>query len=307
MAKPLIEVSQLVYDYPGVRALDRVKFDVKAGEIFALVGPDGAGKTTLIKVLATILKPTEGLVLINGLESPRFKKNIKRMIGYMSQRFSLYEDLTVMENLIFFAELYDMPQEKRKVTLEKLLSFARLEEFTDFLAGQLSGGMKQKLALACTLIKSPQILLLDEPTTGVDPLSRRELWAILSELHHQGTTIFISTPYLDEAERSNKVAFLDQGRIKLFDRPEAIKKSLRGRIVEISGRPLKKLVEIVSRLSQVKELEVFGDRVEVLVDSLEHLSEIEKALKENLATYSLQPKKPSLEQVFSYLKEVEDR
>lgn len=307
MTQTTIKVNQLIYDYPGVRALGGVSLEVNGGEIFALVGPDGAGKTTLIKILATILKPTGGSVSINGQDSVRFKKDVKKVIGYMSQKFSLYEDLTVLENLTFFAELYDLPQAKRKSTLERLLSFANLEGFTDFLAGQLSGGMKQKLALACTLVKSPQILLLDEPTTGVDPLSRRELWAILSELHRQGTTIFLSTPYLDEAERSNKVAFLDRGKIKLIDQPEAIKQSLKGIIIEIFGRPFKELIRIVSYFSTVKEFEVFGDRVEILVDSLESFQEIEKALKEKLTAYSFRPKKPSLEQVFSYLRESEER
>jgi len=202
MNEYVIETENLIVDFPGVRAIDGLNMRVKEGEIFGLVGPDGAGKTTTIRVLATILKPTSGAVRLWGNDIVRDAGAVRGHIGYMSQRFNLYGDLTVEENLRFFAELYGLPEAERISRTKELLRFARLEEFTGRRAELLSGGMKQKLALACTLIYRPEILFLDEPTTGVDPVSRREFWAILSELRSRGMTLLVSTPYMDEASLS---------------------------------------------------------------------------------------------------------
>ncbi|MHB8842680.1 MAG: ABC transporter ATP-binding protein, partial [Candidatus Aquicultor sp.] len=219
----IIETDNLIVDFPGVRAVDGVSVRVDEGEIFGLVGPDGAGKTTTIRVLATILKPTSGKVMLMGKDILRNARAVRGKIGYMSQKFNLYGDLTVEENLRFFADVYSLPESERRTRTKELLHFARLEEFTGRRAEFLSGGMKQKLALACTLIYEPTILFLDEPTTGVDPVSRREFWAILSELRSRGITLFVSTPYMDEAERCSTVAFMDSGRINVCDTPKSIK------------------------------------------------------------------------------------
>ncbi|OFW34462.1 MAG: multidrug ABC transporter ATP-binding protein, partial [Candidatus Aquicultor primus] len=231
MNEHIIETENLIVDFPGVRAVDGLNISVIEGEIFGLVGPDGAGKTTTIRALSTILKPTSGSIWLWGNDIVRDASAVRGRIGYMSQRFNLYGDLTVEENLRFFAELHGLSESERKSRTKELLRFARLEEFTGRQAEFLSGGMKQKLALACTLIYQPDILFLDEPTTGVDPVSRREFWAILSELRSRGLTLFVSTPYMDEAERCSTVAFMDAGKVRVSDSSKAIKGAFSGEVV----------------------------------------------------------------------------
>jgi ABC-2 type transport system ATP-binding protein len=222
-SSPIIEVSQLKKRFRSLNAVDDVSFLVHPGEIFALVGPDGAGKSTLIKILCTILLPDEGDALVMGLNLRQEAEKIRELIGYMPQRFSLYEDLTVEENLDFYGEIFSVPLEARSRRKEEVLKFSRLTRFFKKKADTLSGGMKQKLALSCALMHSPSLLFLDEPTTGVDPISRREFWALLFKLRREGTTVFIATPYLEEAERANRVAFMDGGRLIACDAPEALK------------------------------------------------------------------------------------
>jgi ABC-2 type transport system ATP-binding protein len=252
--------------FGGLTAVEGLDLAVAPGEIFGLVGPDGAGKTTTMRMLCGILEPSAGGAEVAGYDVTRQPEAVKQHIGYMSQRFSLYGDLTVAENLTFFANIYQVPKAERLQKEKELLQFSRLEPFRQRLAQNLSGGMKQKLALACTLIHTPTVLFLDEPTTGVDPVSRRDFWKLLYALLREGVTLFISTPYMDEAERCNRVAFMHKGKILLSDTPEALKRQMRGELLEIIAEPQRQAKEALSVLPQVLGVEVFGDRLHVRVE-----------------------------------------
>src|SRR3990172_7053072 len=228
MTQSAISLRGLTRRLGDVAAVDGLTFDVAPGELFGLVGPDGAGKTTTLRMLAGVLRPTGGDALMGGVSVARDPEGVKHRIAYMSQRFGLYTDLTVRENIDFYADLYQVPDAERPARLERLYRFSNLGTFEHRLAGQLSGGMKQKLGLCCALVHQPQILLLDEPTFGVDPISRRDLWLILEEMVSQGVAVLVSTAYMDEAERCDHVALLDKGRIVALDRPEALQRRLEG-------------------------------------------------------------------------------
>ena len=215
-----IEVSHISKSYGKVKALDDVSFSVDKGEVFGLIGPDGAGKTSMFRILCTLLLPEHGTATVDGFDTVRQMKEIRRRVGYMPGKFSLYQDLTVQENLEFFATLFGTTIEAGYDTIKAI--YSQIERFRDRKAGALSGGMKQKLALSCALVHSPSVLLLDEPTTGVDPVSRKEFWDMLGTLKERGITIVASTPYLDEVRRCERVAFLDQGRLRGIDTPEVI-------------------------------------------------------------------------------------
>ncbi|MBE0446808.1 MAG: ABC transporter ATP-binding protein [Actinobacteria bacterium] len=299
MIRHVIETENLIVDFPSVRAVDGVNIRVKEGEIFGLVGQDGAGKTTTIRVLSTILKPTSGEVRLWGKDIVREARAVRGRIGYMSQRFNLYGDLTVEENLRFFADIYGLPEAEHAKRMKELLHFARLEAFTDRQAEFLSGGMKQKLALACTLIYEPEILFLDEPTTGVDPVSRREFWAILSELRSRGITLLVSTPYMDEAERCSTVAFIDNGKISMCDSPQSIKTSLSGEIVELIAKPQREARRIVRGLGYVRDVEVYGERLLVTVDAAsEAIERLRCDLSDKVEVISAIPKAQTMESAF---------
>jgi ABC-2 type transport system ATP-binding protein len=214
--------------FAGVQAVAGLTFEVRRGELFGMVGPDGAGKTTTLRMLAGVLPPTAGDATVLGASVAREPERVKTHIAYMAQRFGLYEDLTVRENLIFYADLYRVPRALRPERLERLYRFSRLGEFEDRLAGRLSGGMKQKLALSCALIHQPPVLLLDEPTFGVDPISRRELWLILHHMVADGMTVIMTTSYMDEAERCDRVALLHEGRLLALDVPARIQQAVHG-------------------------------------------------------------------------------
>jgi ABC-2 type transport system ATP-binding protein len=229
----IIEIDHLTREFDGVVAVDDLSLAVEVGELFGLVGPDGAGKTTTVRLLCGILEPSGGDAWVAGFSIRTEGEKIKERIGYMPQRFGLYGDLSVMENLSFYADIYQVPQRERPERIRRLLEFSQLGPFTKRLARDLSGGMKQKLGLACALIHIPKILFLDEPTCGVDPVSRRDLWKILYELAKQGITVFMSTAYLDEAERCTRVGLMYGGRLMVCAPPDSIKASLPGEVWEI--------------------------------------------------------------------------
>jgi ABC-2 type transport system ATP-binding protein len=262
----VIVMDNLTRRFKKVTAVDGLNLSVGRGEIFGLVGPDGAGKTTTIRMLCAIMDPTEGSAQVAGFDTVRQPEQIKRRIGYMAQRFNLYGDLSVVENLDFFADVFQVRGKVRKERKERLLHFARLTEFRKRRAAHLSGGMQKKLALACTLIHQPEIIFLDEPTTGVDPVSRREFWDILTELHLQGITIFVSTPYMDEAERCSRVGLMYQGRIVVCDVPDRIKGLVSGELLEVRTSNLRRAEEVVAALEGVLEVQTYGDLLHVFVD-----------------------------------------
>jgi ABC-2 type transport system ATP-binding protein len=282
----IIETENLTRKFRDLVAVDRLNLEIKRGEIFGLVGPDGAGKTTTIRMLAAIMDPTEGYATVAGYDTVKQAEAIKHRIGYMAQQFNLYGDLSVQENLDFFADIFGVRGRKRQERIAQLLRFARLTEFTGRRAAHLSGGMKKKLALACSLIHRPEILYLDEPTTGVDPVSRREFWDILSDLHIDGVTILVSTPYMDEAERCSRVGLLYRGKLIVCDTPSRVKRLIEGELIEV--RPLaddrgvgliRKAEAVVAPLTGVLEVQTYGDLLHIFVDNAaQRMPQVKKAL-----------------------------
>jgi ABC-2 type transport system ATP-binding protein len=261
-----LDIRELRRSFREVEAVAGVTMTIPRGEVFGLVGPDGAGKSTLIRMLATVLAPSSGDALVFGKSVVSDPHAVKPRIGYMSQAFSLYGDLTVRENLDFFAELRGVPRKDMASRAKRLLEFSGLTEFEKRQAQFLSGGMKQKLALAATLISEPDLLFLDEPTTGVDPVSRREFWRIISGLHRQGITVFVATPYMDEADRCDEIAFMTQGRIILRDTPAGMKARVPGRVIEIAVSDYHRAMPVLRTLPFVRSVEVSGEMLRVLVD-----------------------------------------
>jgi ABC-2 type transport system ATP-binding protein len=295
---PVIETSGLTRQFGPIRAVDGLNLAVGAGEMFALVGPDGAGKTTTIRMLCGILTPTSGGARILGRDLVNEAAAIKNDIGYLSQRFSLYGDLTVDENIEFYAEIHLVRDFRKR--RDELLAFTRLTPFRCRLAERLSGGMRQKLALACTLIHTPRLLFLDEPTTGVDPVSRRDFWTILSSLLRSGITIVMATPYMDEAERCSRVGLLGGGRLLAADTPQNIKRLMRGTVVEIVCPEIRRAFAVLKKIAEVREVQLFGDRLNVVVDDPEKgIPFIEAALaREGIPVLQKRLLPPSLENVF---------
>lgn len=262
----VIETENLTRTFKNVVAVDGLDLQIQQGEIFGLVGPDGSGKTTTIRLLTAIMDPTEGWARVAGFDTVRQPEPIKQRIGYMAQRFNLYGDLSVWENLNFFADVFEMAGQERQERIERLLNFARLNEFRDRRAAHLSGGMQKKLALACTLIHTPQIIYLDEPTTGVDPVSRREFWDILTELHLQGITLVLSTPYMDEAERCSRVGLMYEGQLIVCDSPENVKKMMRGDLIALWPSDMRQAQVLLAGLDGVLEVQTYGDQLRLFVD-----------------------------------------
>jgi ABC-2 type transport system ATP-binding protein len=296
--QPAILVEGLSFRYGDQRAVSDLHLSVEANQMFSLVGPDGAGKTTTIRLACGILRPEAGSIRIFGRDLQRNLSWVKEQIGYLSQRFSLYGDLTVDENVEFFARIHGVRsfQDRR----EDLLSFTRLLPFRGRLADRLSGGMKQKLALACTLVHKPRIIFLDEPTTGVDPVSRREFWIILSQLLREGITIVMSTPYLDEAERASRVGLMNNGRLMAVESPARIKASMKGSVLEIICADIRRASGVLRGLEELDEVQLFGDRLNaVALDAARGEQAARRALAdEGITVTSLRVIPSSLENAF---------
>lgn len=299
-----IETRSLVKHFGAVRALGGLDLKVARGELFGLVGPDGAGKTTTLRILSGIMDPTSGEAHMAGICVTDDPEAVKDKIGYMSQRFGLYEDLTVMENILFYADLYEVARAERPARIERLLGFSNLTPFKDRLAGALSGGMKQKLGLACALIHTPRILLLDEPTNGVDPVSRRDFWRILYGLLKEGVTILITTAYLDEAERCGRVGLLNEGKLIVVDAPKNIKNSLGSPMVEITTHSARAGERLIRGKPGVLRVTAYGDRLHVTLESMDRLAGTLAVMKaDNLPVDGAREITPSLEDMFIWLVE----
>jgi ABC-2 type transport system ATP-binding protein len=280
--------------------VDRLDLQVTAGEAFALVGPDAAGKTTTLRMLVGIMDPDEGRAQVLGFDTVKESEALKEQIGYMPQRFGLYDDLTVAENMIFYADIYRVDAAERQQRMPELLGFSNLTPFQDRLARNLSGGMRQKLGLACALIHRPQVLFLDEPTFGVDPISRREFWEILYRLVGDGLTIFLSTAYMDEAERAHRVGLMHRGRLLMVDTPKAVKASFQGELLEARASNLWAARKILSGHPLVRLVLAMGDRVMITVDDAAAARDPLIAVLEQsgLRDVSMERANPDLEDLF---------
>jgi ABC-2 type transport system ATP-binding protein len=295
-----IETAGLTRRFGDQVVVDGLDLSVTRGEIFGLVGPDGAGKTTTMRLLTGILEPSAGDGWVAGHHVWCEAEAMKEDIAYMSQRFGLYADLTVMENVNFYADIYGMPRKERRAQVEKLLAFSNLTPFKKRQAGKLSGGMKQKLGLVCALVHTPKVLFLDEPTNGVDPVSRRDFWRILYQLLREKVTIFLSTAYLDEAERCARVALMDKGRILAVGTPTEVKGLMRGALIEVRTTETRRAAALLREKIQAHSVDLFGDRVHVVaLDAQRTHAEVETALRQaGFTSVDLRIITPSLEDVF---------
>ena len=300
---PVVSLRGLTRSFGEETAVDGLTLDVASGELFGLVGPDGAGKTTTLRMLAGVLPPSAGQGIVCGVDVARDPEGAKPHIAYMSQQFGLYEELTVRENIHFYADLYRVPRADRSERLERLYAFSNLGPFADRLAGNLSGGMKQKLSLCCALIHQPEVLLLDEPTFGVDPISRRDLWLILHEMVEDGVTVLVSTSYLDEAERCDRVALLNGGKILALDTPQRLLTLLPGEVASVQIPNPRSARDHIRKLPGVISTALFGNSVHALLtDGVEAKDRLAAALEEaGLKPTSIKIVEPSLEDVFLHL------
>ena len=277
-----VDAQGLTRKFKTLTAVDHLDLTIPKGELFGLVGPDGAGKTTILRLLAGLYHISEGQATVLGKDLKKQSETLKHRIGYMAQQFSLYGELSVEENLVFFSDLFDVNPKQRTERMERLLSFAGLIQFRQRPAEQLSGGMQKKLALACTLIHEPELLLLDEPTTGVDPISRREFWDILSELHLQGTTIIVSTPYMDEADRCSRVGLVFEGKLVQCATPASIRANLPGELIEIQINDWRQAIALLKKIEGVVEVQTYGEILRVQVDSAQRrLKTVKSHLQQN--------------------------
>jgi len=295
-----VQAYGLTKRFPGVTAVDQLSFTVQPGEIFGLVGPDGAGKTATMRMLAGVMSPDAGSATVAGFDVVRDPEAVKNHISYMPQRFGLYEDLTVDENIRFYADLFGLNRRERERHATRLLEAAGMAEFRGRLAGKLSGGMKQKLGLTCALIHRPRVLLLDEPTTGVDPVSRREFWQILYSLLRENVTIVISTAYLDEAERCSRLALLFKGRIMLCDTPEKLKQRMPGKVLVVNSPKAREIRDRLANAAGVSSLVLVGDGVHLVVDDAERrLPELRRSLATASIPFdAITPSEPTIEDLF---------
>ena len=302
----LLEARDLVKTFGTTRAVDGLNITVRPGEMVGLVGPDGAGKTTTMRLLCGATLPTSGYMQVAGYEVPREVEKARQHIGYLSQRFSLYGDLTIRENLTFFGEVFGMPEAERLARSEQLLKFAGLEKFSGRLAGALSGGMQKKLALATALVHKPEVLLLDEPTGAVDPVARQEFWQLLIGLLRGGSGVLVSTPYMDEAMRFNKVVFMNRGKALMVGTPYELLNRLENRVLELAAEPLAKARIVATADPDVEDVHAFGDRLHLRVREMSGpMARIEPALAAaGIRFVHLVPVAPTLEDVFMELLEL---
>jgi ABC-2 type transport system ATP-binding protein len=299
-AEAVIRAAGLTKRFGGLTAVAGLSLEVRPGEAFALLGPDAAGKTTAMRLLVGIMDPDDGQVQVLGLDTVRQSEALKEHIGYMPQRFGLYDDLTVAENIAFYADIYQVGRQARDRRLPELLGFSNLTPFTGRLAGALSGGMRQKLGLVCALIHTPKVLFLDEPTFGVDPISRREFWEILYRLIGQGLTIFLTTAYMDEAERAHRVGLMHEGRLLVVDTPKALKASFQGELLEARAADLWRARQVLTGLPLVRQCLAMGDRLMLTVDNAGVAAGPVRAalMSAGLDGVAVEPASPSLEDLF---------
>jgi len=291
--------SSLSRSFGPVKAVSDLSITIHRGELYGLVGPDGSGKTTTMRLLAGIMEPTGGDAMVAGFSVSSEPEAVKARIGYLSQRFGLYEDLTVLENILFYADLYEVPDRERKDRIGRLLAFSNLELFQRRLAGALSGGMKQKLGLACALVHTPEILLLDEPTNGVDPVSRRDFWRILYDLLREGVTILLSTSYLDEAERCTRIGLIHQGGIILEGEPHQVRSSLNVPMLELWPDRVREAGAVARKTQGVQEVTVYGDRLHITLERNMPPAAVVDGLKQaGITVIEHRDILPSLEDVF---------
>ncbi len=301
---PIISVQGLTKRFGNFTAVDGVTFDVNPGDIVGYLGPNGSGKTTTIRILCGLLHPNSGTATVLGVDMVRNPEDVKSHIGYMSQKFALYDDLTVRENLEFYAGVYEVPQEKEKQRLAEIYAMAGLENRTNSLTKTLSGGWRQRLALGCALVHNPPLLFLDEPTSGVDPVARREFWDLIYQLAETGTTIFVTTHYMDEAEHCSRVGFMHSGRLLAFDSPHGLKKHhLKGEAWALDVTPLLEAVEFLSQLPGIAQARLHGDQAQVIVAAGQWTHETLSARlsEQGLSVAGIQTVEPTLEDVFTLL------
>ena len=311
MTEFLVQAHGLVKHFGDVRAVDGVDLNIKSGEIYGLVGSDGAGKTTTMRLLVGALLPSQGEVTICGYDLHKQLEQARSTIGYLSQRFSMYEDLTVLENIRFFAEIRGLSSKEWLPRSLEILEFVGLDKFKDRRAGQLSGGMKQKLGLASALVTRPRLLLLDEPTTGVDPVTRQDFWQLVIKLvssrEGDGVSVIISTPYMDEASRCHRVGFMKDGRIIAEDTPSNLRARLNNRVLELRGSPINVLRHVAHKDQDVEDVQAFGDRLHIRVGegkAQDVLSRLQSEIgSEGGHVDALRAVPPTLEDVFIALTE----
>ncbi|BBO85698.1 ABC transporter ATP-binding protein [Desulfosarcina ovata subsp. sediminis] len=298
---PAIVAEQVTRQFGDLAAVDGLSLTVAAGEIYGLVGPDGAGKTTTLRMLAGLLDPSGGRVRVAGCDLPAQSATVKTHLAYMSQRFGLYPDLTVDENIRFYADLYGMTRRARRARLDELLDFSNMRPFRKRLAGNLSGGMKQKLQLICALIHTPEVLLLDEPTNGVDPVSRRDFWRILYRMLKAGVAILVTTAYLDEAERCNRIGLMDQGRLLAEGRPDQVRQSFAGQILSVRSAQSRRASRILhDRLTDATSVDLYGDSVHIVCQDPQAATRNAGRIltRENIPVQEIRTIAPTLEDVF---------
>lgn len=305
MTEVAIEAKDLTRQFGKLVAVNHVSFKLNYGEIFGFLGPNGSGKSTTIRMLCGILEPSSGTATVAGFDVVHYPEEIKKSIGYVSQKFSLYTDLTVLENLKFYGKVYGLSSAHLKKRIEEVMRLTGLGRYENFLSGNLSGGWKQRLALANAILHEPKILFLDEPTAGVDPLSRRALWEILYQLAESGVALFITTHYMEEAERCNEIAFISRGNLLTIGAPAKLKREISGRLLEIEAEPLLKASRVFQSLAEVEGITAYGTNLHVNVKDPQGAIPALRRIGEanGIRINSIKPIEPSLEDVFATLEE----